>query len=205
MRRKLSVVLAVCLCFQLFCGTASAEVIRADDENPGQASSFPDVPANAPYAEAVQVLSEMGIIQGDTSGNFNPNNTVTRAQTAAFLCRLLGIEDTAKVKRATTFSDVPESHWASGYIAAIADMGIISGYGNGEFKPNNSVTYAQIIKMLVCAWGYGDMAVEQGGYPNGYIAVANNLGITEQLNFNSTQNCPRKDVAVLIYNSFCSD
>lgn len=199
MRRKMSVVLAVCLCFQLFCGTASAEVIRADDETPRQVSSFPDVPANALYAEAVQVLSEMGIIQGDTSGNFNPNNTVTRAQTAAFLCRLLGIEDTAKEKRATSFSDVPESYWASGYIAAIADMGIISGYGNGEFKPNNSVTYAQIIKMLVCLFGLAVDAEVLGGYPVGYLTLANQIGLTEGIQHESTAPASRATVARLLY------
>lgn len=201
MRRKLSIVLAVCLCFLLFCGTASAEVIRADDESLGQVSTFPDVPANAPYAEAVQVLSEMGIIQGDTSGHFNPDNTVTRAQTAAFLCRLLGIEDTAKEKRATSFSDVPESYWASGYIAAIADMGIISGYGNGEFKPNNSVTYAQIIKMLVSICRYSDEAIELGGYPNGYIFIADMIGITSGVEYSAEASVPRKSVAMLLYNS----
>lgn len=200
MRRKLSVVLAGCLCFQLFCGTAGAEVIRADDESPGQVSTFLDVPANAPYAEAVQALSEMGIIQGDTSGNFNPDDTVTRAEAAAFLCRLLGIEDTAKEKQATIFSDVPESHWASGYIAAIADLGIITGW-NGKFMPNDSVTYAQIIKMLVCICRYGDEAIEQGGYPNGYIFIADVIGLTSGVEYTAEASVPRKSVAVLLYNS----
>lgn len=201
MRRKLSIVLAVCLCFLLFCGTASAEVIRADDESPGQVSTFPDVPANAPYAEAVQVLSEMGIIQGDTSGHFNPDNTVTRAQTAAFLCRLLGIEDTAKEKRATSFSDVPESYWASGYIAAIADMGIINGYGNGEFKPDNPVTCQQMLKMLVCAWGWQGIAEEQGGWPSGYVSVGREYGYTKNTNQSVEENATRSTVAMYIYNT----
>lgn len=120
--------LAVCLCFQLFCGTASAEVIHADDENPGQVSSFPDVPA-------------------------------------------------------------------------IADMGIISGYGNGEFRPNNSVTYAQIIKMLVCAWGLENQAQQEGGYPNGYIAVAKLVGFTDGVTYTAADPAPRRAIAVLMFNS----
>ena len=109
MKRKLSFLLVLCLCASILCNTAMADVVNADDQNIGGevatsgsvSSGFPDVPATAPYAEAVKVLSEAGIIQGDTSGNFNPDRTVTRAQTAAVLCRMLGIEESAKVKKNT--------------------------------------------------------------------------------------------------------
>ena len=209
MKRKLSFLLVLCLCASILCNTAMADVVNADDQNIGGeaatsgsvSSGFPDVPATAPYAEAVKVLSEAGIIQGDTSGNFNPDRTVTRAQTAAFLCRMLGIEESAKVKKNTKFTDVPESYWASGYIAAIAEKGVISGYADGSFKPDNPVTYAQIIKMLVCAWGMGQQAEAEGGYPAGYILVAGNIGITVGVNYTAGNPAPRHAVASLIYNS----
>ena len=207
MKRKLSFLLVLCLCASILCNTAMADVVNADDQNSGGevaasgsvSSGFPDVPATASYAEAVKVLSEAGIIQGDTSGNFNPDRTVTRAQTAAFLCRMLGIEESAKVKKNTKFTDVPESYWASGYIAAIAERGVISGYADGSFKPDNPVTYAQIIKMLVCAWGYEDDANSRGGYPNGYIAIAKELNILTGISFSKSATGPRRDVAALMY------
>lgn len=210
MKRKLSFLLVLCLCASILCNTAMADVVNADDQNSGGevatsgsvSSGFPDVPATASYAEAVKVLSEAGIIQGDTSGNFNPDRTVTRAQTAAFLCRMLGIEESAKVKKNTKFTDVPESYWASGYIAAIAEKGVISGYADGSFKPDNPVTYAQIIKMLVCAWGYDEDANSRGGYPNGFIQVAQNAGICEGVNIGTPSNAiKRGNVAVLCYNT----
>ena len=209
MNRKLSFLLVLCLCASILCNTAMADVVNADDQNSGGeaaasgsvSSGFPDVPAVAPYAEAVKTLNEAGIIQGDTSGNFNPDRTVTRAQAAAFPCRMLGIEESAKVKKNTKFTDVPESYWASGYIAAIAEKGVISGYADGSFKPDNPVTYAQIIKMLVCAWGYENDANSRGGYPSGYIAFADSYGITAGISADSGNNCPRKDVAQLCYNT----
>lgn len=207
MKRKLSFALSLCLCVSaLFC-TAGADVETSEDTGGSSSSTsgtqtvstFPDVPASASYAEAVKMLSEAGIIQGDANGRFNPEQTVTRAQAAAFLCRMLGIEETAKVKKSTKFSDVLQSYWASGYVAAIADQGVISGFTDGTFKPNNPVTYAQMIKLLVCAWGYEDEALQKGGYPSGYLSMAKELNISSNLTFRDSAPAPRRDVAVLIY------
>ena len=212
MKRKLSFLLTLCLCVSALFGTARADVLNANGENNSGgttgttasstvSSGFPDVPASASYAEAVKVLSEAGIIQGDTSGNFNPDRTVTRAQTAAFLCRMLGIEESAKVKKSTKFTDVPQSYWASGYIAAIAEKGVISGYADGTYKPNNPVTCQQLLKMLVCAWGWKEDAESLGGWPNGYVSVATEYGYTKSTTQTVTANATRSTVAVYIYNT----
>jgi len=162
---------------------------------------FPDVPPGAKYAEAVEVLHEMGIFNGDGNGNFNPDKTISRAETAAILCRMMGAEEDAKTMTSSPFTDVPSTHWAVGYIAKAAEAGIISGYSNGEFKPSNPVTYQQILKMLVCAWGWGGLAEEAGGWPNGYIQVANESGYTEGITHNPKDAASRSTVAQLIYNS----
>ena len=206
MKRKLSFALSLCLCASALFSTAGADVVNSTDTDSTTSetqtvSTFPDVPASASYAEAVKMLSEAGIIQGDANGRFNPEQTVTRAQAAAFLCRMLGIEETAKVKKSTKFSDVPQNYWASGYVAAIADQGVISGFTDGTFKPNNPVTYAQMIKLLVCAWGYEDESLQKGGYPNGYVAIAEQYGITAGVTIVNSQNCPRKNVAQLCCNT----
>ena len=52
-------------------------------------ASYPDVDANANYASAVELLSALEILQGDENGNFNPDNTITRAEYAAVVCRAL--------------------------------------------------------------------------------------------------------------------
>lgn len=162
---------------------------------------FPDVPENADYAEAVGTLCDLGIITGDEKGNFNPDNTITRAETAAIICRLMGVEEDAKAMTGSAFSDVPASHWAVGYVAKTAELGIINGYGNGKFGPSDPVTYEQVVKMLVCASECGDWAEAEGGYPDGYLSVAAEIGITDGMSFTSTSHAPRSDVAILCYQS----
>lgn len=192
----------------LLCGTALADVEWSDSEyvtsqtgKTGSAGTFSDVPEGAAYAEAVEKLAKAGIITGDENGKFNPDNTITRAETAAIMCRLMGVEDEAKALTKSSFSDVSAAHWAVGYIAKAAEMEIINGYGDGNFGPEDKVTYEQVVKMLVCFLGNEDLAKASGGYPDGYLAVAKTAGITGDMTFTASGNAPRHAVAQLIVNA----
>lgn len=164
------------------------------------ASSFPDVPDSAAYAEAAEYLSENRIMEGDTSGNFNPNNYVTRAQMAAIICRMLG--ETAVSGGSTDFSDVPASYWASGYIIKATELGFINGFQDGSFKPNNTVTYEQAVAMIVRALGYENEADALGGYPVGYLETAKELGLLNNINAQAGEALNRGKVAILFYNCY---
>lgn len=162
-------------------------------------STFPDVPDSAAYAEAAEYLNDVGIMQGDTSGNFNPDKYVTRAQMAAIICRMLG-ETENLTTDGSRFTDVPASYWANGYIMKAASLGIINGYQDGSFKPNNTVTYEQAVKMVVSAMGLGEFAEKDGGYPDGYISVANSYGYNRQVSAKKGESLKRWHVAIMIYN-----
>lgn len=163
-------------------------------------ASYNDVDADADYAGAVELLSALDIIKGDDLGNFNPDNTITRAEFAAIVCRAKGLENAAEgAKGATSFKDVAADHWASGYINLATQNGIINGYGDGNFGPEDKVTYEQAVKMLVCALGFEPMAANKGGYPTGYLVVANQYKITAGVK--SSVEAPRKTVAQLVYNA----
>ncbi len=73
--------------------------------------------------------------------------------------------------------------------------------GDGTFAPDANVTFEQAVKMLVVALGYEPMAAQKGGYPTGYMVVANTNGITEGIS--AAQNAPasRGVVAELVYNA----
>lgn len=163
-------------------------------------ANYADVDADADYAGAVELLSALGILQGDDLGNFNPDNTITRAEYAAVVCRALGLENAANgAKGATQFTDVAADHWASGYINLATQNGIINGYGDGTFGPEDKVTYEQAVKMLVCALGFEPMAATKGGYPTGYLVIANQYKITAGVR--ATAEAPRSTVAQLVYNA----
>lgn len=166
---------------------------------PASAMSFPDVNENAEYAEAVDYLSNIGIFSGDDKGNFNPNSPVTRAEIATIICRMLG--ETEDLPSSTVFTDVPIGHWANVYVGKAVELGIVSGYGDGRFGPSDNVTYEQALTMIVRAMGYSDYAVEKGGYPDGFMSIATDLGYTTDLQAEKGEQMARWKIAVIVSNA----
>ena len=164
------------------------------------AKDFGDVDTSAAYAEAVDVLSDLAILNGDEAGNFNPDAEIKRSEFAAILCRALGQENSVSMG-ATQFTDVAAEHWASGYINWAAAAEIVNGKGNGIFDPDAPVKFEEAIKMIVVALGYEPMAAKKGGYPTGYQVAASSIGVTKGISFVGAANASRKDVARLVYNS----
>ena len=164
------------------------------------AKDFGDVDTTASYAEAVSVLADLSILNGDEEGNFNPDADIKRSEFAAVLCHALGQENAANgSKGVVVFDDVAADHWASGYIAWAAQQKIVNGKGDGKFDPDAPVKYDEAIKMIVVALGYEPMAAKKGGYPTGYMVVAGNNGITDGVKLAGGANAPRAIVAQLVY------
>lgn len=102
-----------------------------------------DVPENAWYAQAVNTLASMGMINGVGGDRYEPERAITRAEFSAIATRF-GKKTTAAK---TTFVDVPESHWAYQYINVVASYGWVSGYGGNLFGPDDLITRAQAATM----------------------------------------------------------
>lgn len=128
------------------------------------------------YETPVRVLADLGILEGRSADYYEPDKTVSRAEAAAILVRLSGeiMADTT-----ANFKDVPDSHWAYGYISSAYGMGIIDGMGDGGFAPDMAVSTEQFVKMLLCLAGYKTVAEAAGGYPSGYMIEATKNGVTE--------------------------
>lgn len=113
------------------------------------------------YTEAVDVLTGIGVIEGFPDGTFAPLVSVTRAQAATILARLLlgrSIAD-ALPDGPTGFSDVDGVSgvgFAVNYISYCVSRNIIVGFPDGTFRPNNPVTAAQFAVMLMRALNIGD-------------------------------------------------
>ncbi|MBR6523332.1 MAG: S-layer homology domain-containing protein [Clostridia bacterium] len=164
-------------------------------------AAYTDVEAGADCEEAVTVLSALEILKGYEDGSFKPDATITRAEFATVVIRLLGLADTA-TGGATIFTDVAADHWANGYIALAAQQGIVNGYGDGRFGPEDPVKYQEAIKMVVAALGYTPMADANGGYPGGYQVVASQKGILAGISgAKANEPATRGVVAQLGYNA----
>ena len=169
------------------------------------AQSFSDVDAEHDYYEAIEMLSNLDILTGDDADgdgtmDFRAEDKITRAEVATIISRIQGINSAAQV--ATDFVDVPSTHWASGYVAQAAGQGIVNGYGDGNFGPEDNVTYEQAIKMLVVTLGYTPFAEANGGYPTGHLTAAQRYGITKGVIGASTGvEATRGQIAQLVYNA----
>ena len=159
------------------------------------------------YAEAVDVMSAVKVIDGYTDGSFNPSATLTRGAAAKIICNLILGPTTAGalVADAAPYKDVPTNHTFAGYIAYCQKTGIISGYADGTFKPANSLTGYAFMKMLLGALGY---KADVEGYtgPNWSINVAKqaiNAGLNKGLkgDFNGVKAVNREEACLYAFNT----
>lgn len=88
------------------------------------------------------------IVDTRTNGKFRPNEAITRAELAAMLAQFADIKSAAN-----SFNDVSARHWASDEIAVCAKMGWINGYPDGSFRPDATITRAEMMAMINRALG----------------------------------------------------
>lgn len=112
-----------------------------------EASSNPfiDVKGTNSHAKAILSLHSDGIITGTTKTTYEPGKSATRGEAALFLANALGLQENAI--NIPTFKDVPSSNKYYNAVTALSKAGIVNGYGE-EFKPNATLTRAQLAKML---------------------------------------------------------
>ncbi|QST01311.1 C40 family peptidase [Pontibacillus sp. ALD_SL1] len=108
-------------------------------------SLFADVDENHVAYEAIKALVSSEIIKGYHDGTFKPNQDVTRGQAAALFNRIIEHEASDK----TTFPDVDPNHQFANDIAAMKELDIINGFLNGEFKPNETITFSEMTTMVL--------------------------------------------------------
>ncbi|MBW6518661.1 MAG: S-layer homology domain-containing protein, partial [ANME-2 cluster archaeon] len=107
----------------------------------------------------VMYLYDNGVTSGYPDGTFKPDNQISRAETATFIVRAMNLTYTGGL---TDFSDVPPTHWAYQYIMAAKQNGIVGGYPDGTFLPDNLVSRAEISVMVSRArgWSFSGIGVD---------------------------------------------
>lgn len=116
------------------------------------ATQFPDVKPSAFYYNAVNNLVSKGIIKGYPDGRFLPDESVTRAEAAKMLADAAGIDVT--YSETNKYSDIKNTDWYYPYVAALSNLGIIDGFPDGTFRPNEPVERGQMAKMLVSSFSF---------------------------------------------------
>lgn len=100
-------------------------------------------------SEAIELLSGRGIMEGYEDGTFKPDRVMTRAEFIAVISRLLGLNGNSEKSK---YTDVSEDSWYLGYVNGMAEAGIVSGFGDGTFRPEQPMTREEVWVILYRAF-----------------------------------------------------
>ncbi len=125
------------------------------------------------YVENTEFLSALGLYRFSDS---NYSDSVKRGQFACMIMDLLG-GDEASASSELPFSDVTSETEHANAIRFMLQCGLMNGVSSEKFCPEDSITYIQSLKTVLHALGYGEVAKMQGGYPAGYMKLAQSLGL----------------------------
>ncbi|MCL4442227.1 MAG: chitobiase/beta-hexosaminidase C-terminal domain-containing protein [Firmicutes bacterium] len=115
--------------------------------NISERPSFSDLSGDEPNISVINYLARRGLIKGYPDGTYRPLEGLTRAQAAVMLVQL--VKDPGSNK-GVDFSDVPGFHWAAAGIRKAASAGLVSGYPDGTFRPDQTLTRAEGIALTLC-------------------------------------------------------
>lgn len=107
--------------------------------------TFSDL-ADCPYADAINTLAAYKLLAGYGDGSFRPDNTITRAEFCAMLTSILAL-DLSPISQ-SEFYDVSITDWYAPAVHALHAKGLLTGYTDGSFQPNNAISQQEIVSIL---------------------------------------------------------
>lgn len=132
------------LVFSMLCTLAPAAIVAAPKDEKAKVS-YTDVSDKAWYKDAVNYVSDEGLLVGVTANKFGPDTNVTRAMVAAVMWRQCGAPKNDGV---SDFADVDRNTWYSQAVTWGAEQGLVAGYGADKFGPNDPVTREQLVSFI---------------------------------------------------------
>lgn len=159
--------------------------------------------------ESATDLAKYGIMNGFPDGSLRLENNVTRAQMAKMVVTALGREKIDPYAGAdqSMFKDMEKTHWAYACVSEAFMCRIISGFPGSTFRPDDNVTYEQALKIMVCVLRYDNYVLQKNTwgtelkYPDEYIEIAKDLGLTEGAPSDLKQPATRGFIATIISKS----
>ncbi len=157
--------------------------------------------AAATESEMIQTVQALGIMVGDENGNMNLDDSVTRAQFATMSVRATPGGDSLSQTAYAPFPDVPATHWSAAYVTVAVQSGYIVGYTDGTFQPDNQISLAEGLTMVLKILGYSSEYFT-GTYPQAQMLLADQLGLCDDVTATlSTDILDRGDAMTIFYNA----
>lgn len=160
--------------------------------------AFTDVASTNPHKEAIEFLQQKGAIQGYTDNTFRPNSPINRAEFLKILLQAKSPGAALAQNQSNCFPDVAAT-WYSPYVCYAKSNGIIAGYPNGNFHPENNINLAEALKMVLETY---EVDLDPTTYTDWYAPyywTALSKGWLNQINQNITHAVTRGEMAELIW------
>ncbi len=125
---------------------------------------FSDIPGSHTYSTAIKYLKDNNIVKGYEDGTFRPDNTLNRAEALKLILEANSIF--AESSENSSFSDVSNTAWFAPYIQTALKREIVKGYPDGSFKPGNTVSRAEFLKMAIATGDFPLPEITSDPYPD---------------------------------------
>ena len=156
-------------------------------------------------SEVAQVVTALGILDGSSSGSLELSRNVTRAEFVTMALKASPNGDRVGEASTSPYPDVPYTHWAAGYVEAAVAAGLISGYSDGTFRPENPITLAEGATIALGLLGY-TAEDYSGAYPTPQLALYRSKGLDQGVSAQRASDClTRQDAMYLFYNLMTAD
>ncbi|MDD5741949.1 MAG: S-layer homology domain-containing protein [Candidatus Peribacteraceae bacterium] len=162
-----------------------------------QQSLFSDITSNHPYISAIEWGKNSNVLSGYPDGTFQPDKTVNRAELLKIMLAAKGI-DVANFSVPSSFSDVDESAWYAPYIRFAKHEGVVQGYEDGTFRPNQAVNFVEALKMAYLIYGI-DTQDTGGEWYSRFLNHARSNSILFNGNADIASGMARQDVVWIAY------
>ncbi len=184
------------------------DIVNPDED--ANMNGFIDVKSDYWAKEAINYAKDMKWIEGKEKNKFEPELSLTRAEFATIICRVLGYNEGADE---IIYKDT-ENHWAKGSINILSRAGIVNGYGNGIFKPDGCITREEAAKILyyltadtkemnVNATYFNDVSIDRWSYA--FIQKLSGLGVINGYGngeFKPANAIKRSEIVMILYRIF---
>lgn len=174
--------------------------------------SYQDIANADGWAQAsIQQARDLGLMSGDGNGNFRPIDSITREEVAVVFARTLQLP--TPTVSTSTFQDVDPNGWSHAAIEALAAAGLMTGDGDGAFRPDEMVTREEMAVLLVKAAGLPASAGDKlaiadrdavSPWARGYVQAAMEAGLLrgDGTNFHPRSRAMRQEVAAMAINLY---
>lgn len=162
------------------------------------------VSADTDYQAVTNKLTNFGLYHTDDQ-MVKSDEILSRESLAIILSGFCGIDRDATYPTTGKYSDVDASSASAGIIELMGNSGIIASYSDGLYRPGNPATFGVAVKALINIAGYTPMANLKGGWPNGYIDQAAELGITDGVYKQYNDAITKGEFSTMLFNFLSVD